>query len=89
MNISAQFIINRGSFCLDINLNINTEGIISIYGASGSGKTTFLRALAGLEVSDNGYIRLETRYGRIKTIIYQHIKGPLVLLAKRAICSHT
>ena len=58
MNISAQFIINRGSFCLDINLNINTEGIISIYGASGSGKTTFLRALAGLEVSDNGYIQI-------------------------------
>ena len=37
------------SFELDVDLTLPGRGISAIFGASGSGKTTFLRCLAGLE----------------------------------------
>lgn len=39
----------RESFNLDLNLIIATQGVTAIYGASGSGKTSLLRCIAGLE----------------------------------------
>lgn len=40
-----------GDITLDINLHIKPTEFVSMIGESGSGKTTFLRALAGLEES--------------------------------------
>lgn len=39
----------RKSFNLDIDLVIPAQGVTAIYGASGSGKTSILRCIAGLE----------------------------------------
>lgn len=47
-NISSQ----RGKFTLDISLACAEIGVIGVYGHSGSGKTSFLRALAGLDPCD-------------------------------------
>jgi len=46
----------KGNICVanDINLFINEGEIFTILGKSGSGKTTFLRMIAGLETPDNG-----------------------------------
>lgn len=47
--IQAEFKVDRGGFQLDVSLNLPAVGISALYGASGSGKTTCLRAIAGLE----------------------------------------
>lgn len=43
----------------DINLRIESGGLVSLLGPSGCGKTTLLRIIAGLETSDYGSIHLE------------------------------
>ena len=43
--------VNIKNFILDINLEIKKGEFVTIKGKSGSGKTTFLRVLAGLEES--------------------------------------
>jgi molybdate transport system ATP-binding protein len=40
---------SRKSFNLAVDLNIPAQGVTAIYGASGSGKTSLLRCIAGLE----------------------------------------
>jgi len=45
----CHFYIKRGSFELEIKFDLPVSGIMSIYGASGSGKTSLLRAMAGLD----------------------------------------
>ena len=43
----------------DISLDVNKGDVISIIGSSGSGKSTFLRCLNGLEIPDSGEIYFE------------------------------
>lgn len=53
----------KGNICVanDINLTINEGEIFTILGKSGSGKTTFLRMIAGLETPDNGEIIIDNK----------------------------
>ena len=53
----------KGNICVanDINLFINEGEIFTILGKSGSGKTTFLRMLAGLEIPDSGEIIIDEK----------------------------
>ena len=48
----------RPEFTLQINLKLPSEGITSIYGASGSGKTSLLRCVAGLEKAMQAHIEV-------------------------------
>jgi molybdate transport system ATP-binding protein len=43
---------------LDANFSIPDRGITVVFGPSGSGKTTLLRAIAGLEKSDDGFLKI-------------------------------
>jgi molybdate transport system ATP-binding protein len=43
----------KGDMDLDIKLDIKKGSILAITGVSGSGKTTFLKILAGLEKSNS------------------------------------
>jgi len=45
-------------FNLDVSLNINDDMTV-IYGASGSGKTMTIQAIAGLTNPDSGFIRID------------------------------
>jgi molybdate transport system ATP-binding protein len=56
--ISAKFRVHRGNFSLDVDLNLPGRGVTALFGHSGSGKTTCLRAMAGLERMPAGYFAL-------------------------------
>ena len=56
--ISAKFRVDRGNFNLDVDLSLPGRGITALFGHSGSGKTTCLRAMAGLERAPDGYFAL-------------------------------
>ncbi len=49
--------LHRGSFLLDAQLAIPAKGVTAIFGSSGCGKTSLLRAIAGLETEVTGDIR--------------------------------
>jgi molybdate transport system ATP-binding protein len=46
------------AFSLDVDLTLPGRGITALYGHSGSGKTTCLRCIAGLEKPGHGIIRI-------------------------------
>lgn len=56
--IEAAFKLSRGAFSLQVNLQAKPGEVVALLGASGSGKSLTLRALAGLEPPDSGLIRL-------------------------------
>ncbi len=48
----------RADFSLDVDVHLPAHGITAMYGVSGSGKTSVLRAVAGLEPQARGRIAL-------------------------------
>ncbi|CAM3569976.1 ABC transporter ATP-binding protein [Arcobacter aquimarinus] len=60
---NLQKIFCKGNICIanKINLSINEGEIFTILGKSGSGKTTFLRMIAGLETPDDGEISVDNK----------------------------
>ena len=56
--IRAKFRIDRGEFALDVDLTLPGRGVSALFGHSGSGKTTCLRAMAGLERAPRGYFAI-------------------------------
>ncbi len=56
MTIDARFRIDRGDFVLDIDTSMPARGVTALFGRSGSGKTTILRCIAGLEHAPGGYL---------------------------------
>jgi len=61
MTIEARFCINRDDFTLDVDLGIPGQGVTALLGASGCGKTTLLRAIAGLECCRDGFLKVGDR----------------------------
>lgn len=57
-SLLARFRIDRGDFSVDVDLELPGRGISALFGRSGSGKTTCLRAIAGLERAPGGYVAL-------------------------------
>ncbi|MGE5471314.1 MAG: molybdenum ABC transporter ATP-binding protein [Bacteroidota bacterium] len=56
--IHARFRIARPDFTLAVDLALPGRGISALFGHSGSGKTTCLRAMAGLERAADGYFAI-------------------------------
>lgn len=52
--ISGTFSHSLGGFRLDVSFNLPGRGVTAILGVSGSGKTSLLRCIAGLERADSG-----------------------------------
>lgn len=57
-DIRARFRLERGEFALDVDLTLPGRGVSALFGHSGSGKTTCLRAMAGLERAPRGYFAI-------------------------------
>jgi len=56
--IQARFQLDRGDFSLDLDVQLPGRGVTALYGQSGSGKTTCLRCMAGLERPSQGFIEV-------------------------------
>ena len=52
--LTANYVLQRGAFTLDVDLSLPMRGIMGVYGVSGSGKTSLLRCIAGLEANAKG-----------------------------------
>lgn len=57
-NIEIALKLVRPGFALDVAFDLPLRGISVLYGASGSGKTTVLRCIAGLESGAAGRVRI-------------------------------
>lgn len=55
-NIQTRFNLEWPNFNLSVDVDIPSRGVTAIFGHSGSGKTTFLRLIAGLEKVEKGYL---------------------------------
>ena len=56
LNISKQF--GTTTVLRDVSFDVSQDEIVVLLGASGSGKTTILRIIAGLELPNDGRIIL-------------------------------
>ena len=56
--IEARFHIAFEGFRLDLNLQLPQQGFSVILGESGSGKTTLLRCIAGLQTTEESYLKI-------------------------------
>lgn len=56
--LHAKFKLNYSGFSLDVDLALPGKGITALFGQSGSGKTTILRCLAGLESAQDAYVNV-------------------------------
>ncbi len=54
--MSKELLTSEGPLTLSVHLNFNKKEFISLFGPSGTGKTTTLRMLAGLTKPDSGSI---------------------------------
>ena len=58
LEIRAKLRVDRSDFMLDVDLTLPGRGVTALFGHSGSGKTTVLRAMAGLEHARGGYVAI-------------------------------
>ena len=56
--ISAEFVVERDDFLMDIKLEIPSTGATVLFGPSGSGKTTFINVLSGIVKPLHGLIKV-------------------------------
>ena len=81
----------KGNVCVanDISLDIVEGEIFTVLGKSGSGKTTFLRMIAGLEKPDNGEICIdETIVFNEKIDVAPNTRGVAVVFQNYALLPH-
>lgn len=57
--IHARFLLPRPGFTLDVDVELPGHGVTAVFGHSGSGKTTFLRCVAGLEKAAGGVFAID------------------------------
>ncbi|WLH33247.1 molybdenum ABC transporter ATP-binding protein [Pseudomonas sp. FP2196] len=56
--IDARLQLAYPGFSLDVDLHLPGRGVSALYGHSGSGKTTCLRCIAGLERAEHGFVQI-------------------------------
>ncbi|AIG01048.1 molybdate ABC transporter ATP-binding protein [Pseudomonas fluorescens] len=56
--IEVRLQLKYSGFALDVDLKLPGRGVSALYGHSGSGKTTCLRCIAGLERAGDGFVQI-------------------------------
>lgn len=57
--IQARFRVDWPGFSLDVDLTLPARGVTALFGDSGSGKTTVLRCIAGLQRTPHGRLHVD------------------------------
>jgi molybdate transport system ATP-binding protein len=57
-SITARFQLDYGAFQLAVDLSLPGSGVTVLFGHSGSGKTTVLRCIAGLQRAPKGFLEI-------------------------------
>jgi molybdate transport system ATP-binding protein len=57
--LQARLRLARGDFALDVAFSAAAHGVTALFGASGSGKTTVLRCIAGLYRAPSGFVSFD------------------------------
>jgi len=57
--IRLRYALRRERFSLDVDVEIPGRGVTAVFGASGAGKTSLLRCVAGLERAGDAYLELD------------------------------
>ncbi len=57
--IRLRYALRRERFSLDVEAEIPDRGVTAVFGASGAGKTSLLRCIAGLERAEDAYLELD------------------------------
>ena len=82
--IRARFVLQRGDFCLDVDVCLPSRGVTVIFGHSGSGKTSLLRAIAGLEHLPVGELSLGADTWQSDRVFLPTHKRPLAYVFQEA-----
>ncbi|MCW9032724.1 MAG: molybdenum ABC transporter ATP-binding protein [Rhodospirillales bacterium] len=59
MTLEVKVQKSLGNFAIDAEFSVNSQGVSALYGRSGSGKTSLVNMLAGLENPDQGSISID------------------------------
>lgn len=62
--IRLQLQLSRPDFRLDVDVQLPGNGITVVFGQSGSGKTSLLRCVAGLDRPDSAHIAVHEHVDR-------------------------
>jgi molybdate transport system ATP-binding protein len=76
-NIEVSFQLERPGFCLDASFHAPLKGVTALFGYSGSGKTTVLRCIAGLEKRAKGSLKVGSDYWQKNGFILAPHKRPI------------
>lgn len=75
--ISARFKLQRNEFILDVDLRLPGRGITVLQGNSGSGKTTILRCMAGLEHPNEGFLQVNGKIWQDEKVSLKTYQRPI------------
>ena len=76
-------------FKMDINLNMESDGVLAIFGPSGSGKTTLLRIIAGLQSSTQSYVKIDDAVWQDNlSFIKPHLRNLAFIFQNENLFSH-
>lgn len=76
-SLEVGFKLQHDGFALNVDLELPGRGVIAIFGHSGSGKTSLLRCVAGLERPQHGKLRVRGELWQDKDYFLPTHKRPL------------
>tara|TARA_R110002073_G_scaffold116174_11_gene254479 strand:- start:1969 stop:3039 length:1071 start_codon:yes stop_codon:yes gene_type:complete len=77
MSLQIKLNASRQAFPLDIDLTLPDQGVTAIFGPSGAGKTSLLRAIAGLDHLTDGEVRFRDQVWQDGKLFQPPHKRPL------------
>ena len=57
--LEAHVVKRRAQFDIDVEIEVGSGEACGLFGASGAGKSTILACIAGAEVPDDGFVKLD------------------------------